>query len=578
MRKIKWRVCTLLFLVSITNYARENNMNSIANVLERENRNRELEEQREERRKRQEEIDRELQYPDNNYLKQKDESDKEITSLIDNGKKFLIKEIIIEDYTDNNKEVNKLLKEYRDREIGKTDIFELISKLSEVYLVKGYTTTLFTLKGGNINKGILILKYNAGRIDRIYFKDKNENNIRNKTIISSAFPNYKNKQLNIKDIDQGIENLNTSSWNNQMVIEPSSETGYSNIIIDRNYNPSGISVGIDNSSYKDKGRYKTNFSFTQDNILGFNDTINFTYNTRLTKDMDKDSEDSYGINYSFPLGYWNIGFSYDLSNNYSSIEGETGIYTNKNKSWKNKYKISRILSRNKDSKTTFKSEIVIKNSKNYMEDKLLDVNSKVYTNSKIGIDHVNKLFGGNIFIGVDYERGLPWFGGEEDVKNVKEASKVEFDKYNINISWDKSRSFEDQSLITYKIDFGGSYSEDMLLSANAFSIGDEFTVRGFKESSASGQKGFYINNTLSYSFSGEKYQILSRFKPFIGFDFGVSRDRELENSDRLIGSAIGIKYNQGPLSTSLSYSSVIRRGRGMPKEGNPIYLNMNYRL
>lgn len=550
------------------------NANSYTNIERR----RQLNDLREERRERYKEIEEALKYPDNNNFNYRD-TENLIDKELNNDEKFLIKKIVIENYFEKDKKVKEIIKNYENTFMDKNEILALITKLSEVHLEKGEVTSLFTLKGGNIKTGVLILEFKEGKINDIFFKEENnENKIRDILKIKSGFPNMKSKRLNIKNIDQGLENLNTSSWRNEMIIQASDKEGYSDIIIERLYTPTGISLGIDNSSFKDKGRYKVNLGFTQDGVIGYNDTLRFTYSTRLTEDRNKDYEDSYGIGYSFPIGNWNFGINYDIINNYSTIEGLRGDYSNKNKSWKNKYKISRILQRNQLSKTTLKYEINIKKTKNYIRDALLEVNSKVYANFKTGIDHVNKIYGGNIFLGLEYERGIPLFGGEKDIEYVSDASKVEFDKYNLNISWEKSFPLKSENSFSYKFDFGGSYSEDRLLSANAFSLGDEYTVRGFKESSVTGQKGFYINNTLNFYLSRNKYPLLSKFQPFIGLDIGASRDRDLENSDRLMGTAIGVRYSTSGLSTSLTYSSVIRRAHGMPKEGNPIYFNISYQI
>ena len=59
---------------------------------------------------------------------------------------------------------------------------------------------------------------------------------------------------------------------------------------------------------------------------------------------------------------------------------------------------------------------------------------------------------------------------------------------------------------------------------------------------------------------------------------GVSRDKDLPTSDRLVGMALGLKFNAGALSGGFTYGIPLRRASKMPREGNPIYFNINYNL
>lgn len=57
----------------------------------------------------------------------------------------------------------------------------------------------------------------------------------------------------------------------------------------------------------------------------------------------------------------------------------------------------------------------------------------------------------------------------------------------------------DRSL-TYQARIGAQYGFDSLYSENQFSIGDEYTVRGFKGGAASGDSGAYFHKPLASRF------------------------------------------------------------------------------
>ena len=524
-------------------------------------------------RRQQEYIDEQLQYPTRNERR----SEKSEIVDIEEGKKYLFPNIVVEGSTLYKSEINKTLKKYLNTEMGKKEIYELLTDLSNIFLSKGYMTTIVTLKSGNVNTGTLVYEIKEGKVNEIKYKDENTS-LMKKLKLKLAFPLKKNEMLTTQGMDQGIENMNIGGNNNVAEVSAAEEYGYSDLIIEENYNPTGFSVGLDNSGYKDKGRYKVNFNFSQSNLLGLNDRLTLNYIERLTKQRKDDREPNYDLGYAIPFGYWSLAYNYNLGDNYNTIRSDIGSYKTESKSQKHKIKLSRILSRGEQHKTTAYGTLVLKDNFNTMNGLVLDVSTKKYTNFVIGIDHTNRLLGGTIFGILEYERGVPWFGGEKDPEVFKSGDyKVEYDKFNFNLDWMRPFAILNQNF-QYRMGMGGSYSEDRLLSANQFSMGDEFTVRGFKESSVSGNKGVYINNTISYMGAKDMNRFLAIFQPFIGLDGGISRDKDLPTSDKLVGGVVGVRANFNGLSAALTYGVPLRWAQGMPREKNPLYLNVNYRM
>lgn len=525
-----------------------------------------------ETRRQQEYIDEQLKYPLRNEIKEKEKSGLEI----EDGKKYLFKSIKVEDSDLFKKKVDELINQYVNTEMGKAEIYELLTKLSNIYLVEGYVTTLVTLKSGNINTGELIYGVKEGKLREIKFMDRENSTLLDKAKLKLAFPLKKDDLLTTQGMDQGLENLNVGGYNHITEITPTEEYGYSDIIIEENYRATGFSMGMDNSGYKDKGRYKLNFNFLQDNILGLNDRLTLNYIERLTKKRDLDKEPNYDIGYSIPVGYWRIGYNYNLGDNYNTVISDLGRYRTDSKSKKQKLKVSRILSRGQYHKTTIHGGITYKDNYNNLNGTVLDVSTKKYASTSLGIDRSDRFLGGTIFGMLEYERGVPWFGAENDPSIRRNGDyKVEYNKLNFNFDWMRSFALKEQGF-QYRMAVGGSYSNDRLLSANQFTMGDEYTVRGFKESSVAGNKGIYINNTLTYLGTPNLNKFLSMIKPFVGLDGGFSKDRDLDESDKILGFAIGARVNIENFNLGITYGIPLKRAFGMPKEGYPIYFNMNY--
>ena len=526
-------------------------------------------------RQKQEYINEQLKFP----LKHEIKKEKSDIDSLEEGKKYRFKTIKLQNVKFFKKEVEATLNKYRDTDMSKNDIYELLTKLSNIYLEKGYVTTLVTLKSGNVKKGELIYEVKEGKVRDIKMLNR-ESTIRDILRIKGAFPMKRDSYLTTQDIDQGLENMNIGGYNNTMEISPAEEYGYSDILIEENYSSTGFSFGIDDSGYRDKGRNKVNFNFSQDNILGINDRLTFNYIERLTKNRDLDREANYDIGYSIPFGYWKIAYNYNVGDTFNTEEGHNVTHTIENRSEKHKLKLSRVISRGQYHKSTVHAGFVYKDNKNIVNDVKVEVGSKNYTNAMLGIDYTDRLFGGTFFGMFEYERGVKWFGGEGDDKSAPASTlpaKREYDKFNLNLDWMRMFGIKDHAF-QYRMGIGGSYSEDRLLSANQFTMGDEYTVRGFKESSVAGNKGIYINNTITYMGTRDMNKYLAMFKPFIGLDGGISRDIDLPKDDKLLGMALGLKFNAGGLNGSFTYGIPLVWADGMPKEDNVIYFNLNYYL
>ena len=144
----------------------------------------------------------------------------------DNGQKNLILNVnsivlegntIFEDF-----QIDAILRSY----IGKDrDIYALINELENKYIERGYVTTKVGLntEKSDLENGKISLFVLEGKIDKVFYDGK-ENKF--KTFIT--FPQRENNILNIRDLDQGIDNLGDNS---KMDIKASDKDNYSNIYI-----------------------------------------------------------------------------------------------------------------------------------------------------------------------------------------------------------------------------------------------------------------------------------------------------------------------------------------------------------
>lgn len=508
-------------------------------------------------------IDEQLQYPD----KYSYQPQGEIKEFEDN-KEYIFSNISAQSEHKIPNAIIAMLKSYENKPLRKQDIFELIKKTSEYYIRKGYTTTLVTIKSGNVKTGKLILEVKLGYINRIEIQNSKYSKIR----VFDAFPIKKGDVLDIYAIDQGLENMSNGGYSYQMQVEPSDKVGYSDILIEEKKTPGGINIGLNDSSTIDKGALRSVLGFTQYNFLGINDTLSLTYMERFIHNRDKNKESIYSASYSIPFKYWKFFYSVSYTDNYAEIQAQFGNYTNKSQNLRQTFRIQRVLHRNKNSKTTLYTQTKLRGQKNQVNNTLIEINSKNYTAIGIGVEHINKILGGNLYLDIEYLRGVPLFGGQRDLKNS--VFKAEYNKINLNASWQKFLYYSPYAALMYRLNIGGSYSNDELFYADKFFIGDQYTVRGFKESSLALDAGGYISNTISLKpiyFQGSIWNI----EPFLGLDYGGGRDYGLSHNDQILGVAFGVNYFWKVLAFGMTLSQSLLRSKDMPQEFMPIYFNLN---
>ena len=474
-----------------------------------------------------------------------------------NGRKFFIKEILIDndDKYANSKQRNAIIKKFENKELGKSDILELVKELTDFYIGKGYSTTLLTIKEGNLRTQKITLKVLWGKINKALVEDKDPT-LSQKMRIYDAFPFHKNEVLNVSDIDQALDNLLRISYGTKIKIIPDDEEGYSNLNFSgMEYDILNLGLKLNNSGRKESGWNQYSGTMGLNNFIGFNDILSFYYGYNDLK-QKSDSQKSWSLSYSIPVGYWSFDTSYYRSEYKKIIGGNFGGYNSDGNSERYSNRINRVLFRNNNHKLSAYTSIDVKNNLNRIHELVIDVSSKRYSNITFGINDVTTIWGGGTYWDLSLTKGTPWFGSAWVNDPDLLGFDIDFHKINGLLSWSKKIHQFDIFSVNYDLTASFQYSKDVLVSDQNISIGDEYSVRGFKEDSISGNKGGYISNTVKFPVYINKFSGVS-IVPFVGYDVGYVKNNcsKYVNScegEFISGGSVGLKLNQKYLSSSLS--------------------------
>ena len=191
------KVVTLIFLVlNVLSFSDSFNENEDERTILKQ-----------EQRSEQERLQKEFQKREENFNQLKLEKTEKQDSSV-NEIKFHISQINLEDEENLLNEIEKenILEKYLNRDLGSTEITNLVTDLTNRLIAKGYITSVATISENNdLSTKTLNLKIVPGKIEKIVLnEDKGFDNLKKAFLVSTK----EGKVLNIRDLDTTTENFN----------------------------------------------------------------------------------------------------------------------------------------------------------------------------------------------------------------------------------------------------------------------------------------------------------------------------------------------------------------------------------
>jgi hemolysin activation/secretion protein len=195
-----------------------------------------------------------------------------------------------------------------------TKINSLVHAISDWYMQRGFITSRAFLTEQDLSQGQLIIPVLEGKLDTIHLDGKHP------LMLAMAFPGLEGRVLNLRDIEQGMEQINrVRSTPVQIEILPSPRTGYSVVSLTEHPQfPLSASVGFDNSGQKSTGVGQLTASLVGNNLLGLADRW-FVSGGRSSDFREWRDAQNLQAGVSVPYGYGLLDYSYSWSNYHSSF-------------------------------------------------------------------------------------------------------------------------------------------------------------------------------------------------------------------------------------------------------------------
>lgn len=462
--------------------------------------------------------------------------------------------------------IKALVSPYEGSCMGLGEINQLIYAITNAYIDKGYVTTRVYIPPQNLKQGTLELVVVPGVVEGL---ELNENKtMKDRWRLTTAFPFMKDKLLNLKDIEQGLDQMNRlPSSHAALQLWPGEKAGGTRVSIkDTAEDPLRGYVSYDNGGQSATGIHRVTLGVEGDNLIGVNDSLALHY-------IGSNDTNALAFNGSVPYGYWTFSLDSSYSEYLSVIDSAAELFgTTLNHS----AKADRVVWRGKDTKTSLYGVLNLKESSRVINEVALS--PQPLTVLRFGGTHLWRMPDAVLTLDAAYSQGVALLGAIHDPANASSDTPLaQFHKLDGSVSYFKPVSFgAARSSLVWQ------YSLDTLYSSEQIIMGDSGTVRGFSGSQLSGDSGAYSRNEVTFQDHGIAAKLLPiadvDIQPYAFADAGYAYLKSAGDSGYLTGTGAGLRFSWNRLSADVALAVPVVASGLVEDDGFEIYANISTKL
>ena len=486
-----------------------------------------------------------------------------------------VKDIIVEGVEVLEQEhIQRLLAPFIDQCLNAADIERLMGEITRVYIERGFIATRVYIQPQDLSNGILRLLVIEGQLEKVLLEDGNRDSVN----LATAFPKVANQPFNLRDFEQGLDQINRLPSNSAtMKIDPGETTGGSIVrIYNQPQRRQRRALTYDDYGSEATGKGQAGFSFSWDNPLRLNDLLSITHRRSTHLDFSSKHSRSNAYYYSVPLGYSTITLSHVWSDYASTIALPGGDLLANGDAENTALKFDHVIYRDQINRVSLYYTLTKKKNRNYLNDQLLSVASRRLSTVDLGTSWNTKWSGGVLGLSATHTWGTTAFDALNDPPDLPDnAPHAQYRKWNYSGYWHKNLTLGPQT-IKWKTSLSGQQSSMVLYGTEQFSIGSLYTVRGFRDTSIAGDTGYYWRNDLAMPFYANIDGTALTIEPYIGMDYGEIRDHYDEVGGHLAGIAAGLTVSTQPYLTAefMAARPLSLSGR-LDNEGTQVFIKLN---
>ncbi|TDR81617.1 ShlB/FhaC/HecB family hemolysin secretion/activation protein [Paludibacterium purpuratum] len=431
-------------------------------------------------------------------------------------------------------------------------IDELVRALTARYVAHGYIAVRVHVQPVDA-QGTVELRVEEGRVEAIRHPDGS-------AVPGNLFPGVTGRPLNLRDIEQGLDQANRlASSQATVAIAPGESTGGSVLVLSDSEQPVPHALlSFDNTGSDSTGRLLATGNLALDNPSGHFDFLSLNAQASLDDTATHHSSNGAFL-YQLPLGYRTLTFNHAQSDYLNTLVIAGQVIPLSGETLQSSARLDQVISRDQQQIGSLYGSLTHKQVRNRFMGEVQQLSSPTLTLATLGYNRLQLLPQGNVTLDLSLTRGLRWFGADSAAERQNDAlPDPQFSRLNLSLgSVQQFGPWQWQSALQ------GQASREPLPAIEQLELADNGAVRGYRHNSLAGETGWVWRNTWSWRTRVQDIAWL----PHLGVDVGREFPRDgVTPWQTVMGMSVGLAVAWHALSLDIEYSRPLKAPAGFAPE------------
>lgn len=457
-----------------------------------------------------------------------------------NGTSFYIKQIQLDGVPKELSFLSKIARKHEQKHVTVSDITNIRNAFQRKLLDKGYVTSQVYIPEQNLNAGTLQFMVMPGRVEDIRYSASSAHGP-----WRTAFPVRPGDILNIRDVEQGLEQMKrVSSQSVTMKLLPGTSVGTSIIELSiKQDKPVHGSISFDNSGLESTGVYQGSFTSSFDQVFRANDTFTMSLSGDLSGSGSIKGTRAASLNYVIPHGKDTFSVSFSKSRYHQTIQSNPYDFTYSGKSTTMKAKWNHVWSRTQREKRAFDISISTRHNHRFINDVEIPVQALRTTSMEFGVSNRKYIGNATLYSRLGFQWGIGALGAQPEHKAsvAMGGPTSRYHMWLVDVDYRKPFIMGHRPA-SFTSSFHGQWVQGgkRLYSVDTINIGNRYSIYGFDgEYTLMGDSGWYVRNEVS--------SVIPRLNTevYLGLDVGAVYGKSTESlvGKTIAGTAVGVRGN-----------------------------------
>ena len=454
--------------------------------------------------------------------------------------------------------LRKTIKPFVNRKLTVEDVNRLSTNLNTALIEHGYVTSRIGIPSQSLASGNLQFNLQLGRVESVLYKTYAQ-----PLPWQNAFPIREGDILNIRNIEQGIEQMKRiGSQNVSVELEPGTKPLATNIVLETTKKPAihGM-ISIDDSGLKDTGKLQWTAAIGVDRVFNANDSLNLSINRDAAQDGERKGSRNHTISYSIPRGKDTFSISYSDMKYHQTINSMATPFISSSHAKTVRGSWNHVFHRDRMTKRSWDIIISKRNAKNYINDVEIAVQRANTASLEVGISERRYIKKNTLYSRAAIKQGVGWFGSQPEYGNG--APSTRYTQLLLDVDYQIPRIWGHRpASITTSFHGQWTLGDKRLFSRDMISLGNRYTVQGFDgENTLMAESGWYMRNEVASYIPKWKSSV------YANIDFGAvyGPSTEVLTGKFIAGTSLGMR---GQFKSGLFYDVFV---------GAPLYKPSGYK-